>query len=667
MNQNIIIDKPVLLLICCVLLSGLVNAQYFEIQTGDVIVSGDGDLEFIYLEVDSSYIIINGFTISVSALTGEMDFNISYLNELGDNRSVGERILDFNVTYSGGNVQFTFTGNSSNDNMLYNLDEDGTRVVNEQGPGTFTYSQSSWSTRSYVLSCGGYQPDPPFNGSSTFNDTIPTPTVNLTWERGNYSNQEVVVGNSNNYPTSPSDGTVWYNGTDLYYNFTVNETQYFTVWSYNSTTNTFSGTGLDIPWGAIRMQCYNETALPDLVGIGFDIQISNSDLSTVYSATDLTNPHYINSSVIPYGVGTLFVVSNDTGGYAQKQYTYDTVVNTFYNLTFWLPQETPSGGGDPSSDDTTDYSENYVITVVGPQGEFGTDPPIEDATVNVKRYINETETYQDVGVYVTDANGQFQIALIPGKTYYFEIIKEGYETEISSWVPPEIDFADDRYHTFRLSPTDTGAGVPTDVDMFWDLVTFTATMEKHIGLDYTGNITIVFDDSNTSTSDTQLKLMEIYGETTTFIGWYNDTSNSWTYTFYGVNITRMHTAVLWINNTASFDVNIPIVVTIPNIEVYVSDVTQSDAQDRAESIVGDLPFGVVGAFAAVFGLIALCAFGTYNTGLGIVMCGTFMGITLAIAGVWLTDPTPSAVALIFPVIIFLGGIYYYTKDPQGHL
>jgi len=662
MNLSIIINKTLIIIFIITLLTPSVlsltihpGAHFYG---GRLDVTFQSSTTFSYLAVGDDFVVFDALNLSVSSITSVMEINISNINS-EKNLTQGTTVLQFNATYAGPTATFTFIGNHTN--ARYNVYVDDVARSHSDSANQVVFTLNTWSEHDIEIELDGYIPDPPYNGSSVYHNL--TNYDNMTWDRGNYSDREVLVGKAGSYPTSPTDGTVWQNSTLQFYNFSVNETQYFTAWSYNDTTGLYSSTGLNLEWGALRMQCYNETALPDSVGINYDIQISNSDLSIVYSGTDLSNPTYLDVNDIPYGDSTLFSISNESG-YADKQYTYDIVLNTFYNLTFWLPVEEPSGGGDPDPDDPTEYSENYVITVVGPQGEYGQDPPIEDATVEVKRYINETETYQDVGIYETDANGQFQIALIPGKTYYFEITKDGYETELAYWVPPEIEFTDDRYHTFRISPSNIP--IFPEYDYFWDDVLFTGTMEKHKGLDYTGNITITFEDSNGSTTDTQVKLMEMDGETLTVIGWYNDTSNSWEYTFYGINITHVHTATLWINNSANYDVGIPVTITIINLEIYIPGAEKSNLQDRFESIFGDIPFEVFAAIAAGFGLIALCSFGPYNTGLGIMMCGIIMGIIQAIGTVRLDDILPEALTLIIPVVIVIAGIYVYTKDPGGH-
>jgi len=237
---------------------------------------------------------------------------------------------------------------------------------------------------------------PPYNGASSYDTT--NLKVNLTWTSGNNSDYDIVIQNNNSYSNSPTDGWVRQNNTSNssnYFNTTIITNAYFTIWSYNESSDCYSSTGLNIPWGAIALSCYSENN-PE-TALTFDIEISNSSFTVTYAANDLTNPHYLDMEDIPYGVGTIFQVSSD--GYETRSFTYDILQNAFYNLTFYLPLSIPSGGtSDPDYDENETYSEDYVIHVVGPQSEYGVDPPIEDAEVIIRKYINTTGQYETVGV-----------------------------------------------------------------------------------------------------------------------------------------------------------------------------------------------------------------------------------------------------------------------------
>jgi len=405
-----------------------------RIQEGNMVFLGSGrdDSAMKQLIVGSNYLQVDNILISVTGLTQDMFFNVTHVNEIGNNRSVGERLLEMNITYGGGATTFTFTGNSSNDNMLYDLLVDGTIVRNNVGPFTFTYTRSSWSTHRFLLRCSGYEPDPPYNGSSTYTQGTP-PYVNLSWERGNYSNQEVVVGNADSYPSSPSDGTVWYNGTNLYYNFSVNETQYFTVWSYNVTTNTFSSTGLDIPWGVLRLNVFNQSKTWQKVN-PFGLTIQNQDGNTIYQQSTCSPPFYLDLNDIPIGVNTVFIIN--ATHYEQQRYEEDTLVNHFHNFTFLLPPVITSdpGGGDddPVTGDPTNHTESllYLISVVDELGN-----PISDVKVEFNLYVNATDTYENAGSFTTDGNGQGTIYLVPESLYQVVVSKDEYKTGTSYWTP----------------------------------------------------------------------------------------------------------------------------------------------------------------------------------------------------------------------------------------
>lgn len=68
--------------------------------------------------------------------------------------------------------------------------------------------------------------------ASVFNSTM----INLTWVKGEGANKTVVVYDTNNYPSDPTDGSVIYNGTGTMYNHTVtaNTSNYYRAWSYTT-------------------------------------------------------------------------------------------------------------------------------------------------------------------------------------------------------------------------------------------------------------------------------------------------------------------------------------------------------------------------------------------------------------------------------------------------
>lgn len=222
----------------------------------------------------------------------------------------------------------------------------------------FSVGNISISSTTYYAGYGTH-PDPPYNDSSIYDTT--SNYLNFTWERGNRSNREWVVKKTTGYPTSPTDGTLVQNSTNLYYNeSSVFTSAFYTVWSMNMTNNTFSSTGLDIVWGALGLNCRNESNPSQM--IGYTIEITNEDASDVYYSADLYGVHYIDFNDIPYGDDTIFVVSNSSGIYYHRVYYYDLEVCNFYNFTFYLPPvETPSSGDD--DDDATGERRQFTNSV----------------------------------------------------------------------------------------------------------------------------------------------------------------------------------------------------------------------------------------------------------------------------------------------------------------
>ena len=177
-----------------------------------------------------------------------------------------------------------------------------------------------------------YSVDPPYNHSGGFNATYQS--INNSWSRGNNSDFDVVIRNNNSYPTTVSDGYVVQNTSSNYYNLSVTTADnfYLCVFSYNSTVNAYS-TGLQMPWGGIQFQCYNESNPSH--GLSFDIEVTNNNATETYTATGLSNGASISIEETPYGDDTVFIVSSS--GYKDRIYTYDLVQNQYYNHTYFLP------------------------------------------------------------------------------------------------------------------------------------------------------------------------------------------------------------------------------------------------------------------------------------------------------------------------------------------
>lgn len=620
--------------------AGVIYGTDIILDSGFVHIQGDGQTEFSIIGWGDNYVQFDNIGITMNFLTRDITFVVSYLNEQADNMSKGERILEFNVSYTGGAVAFTFTGNNSNDNMLYNLDVDGVRVRTEAGPYTFQYTQGSWSTHRFLLACGSYQPDPPYNGSSHYD--IPSNTVNLTWERGNFSNQEVVVG-STSYPASPSDGTVWYNGTQLFYNFSVNESQAFSVFSFNSSTSAFSEP-LFIPWGVLAMNCYNESNVSQ--NLTFDVIITDQALSETYDEQGCINTKYIDLFDIPYGINTIFQVSSS--GYETRTYAYDLVVNQFYEKNFYLPKSLPTGGtSDPDYDPVNEtYATLYLLSVTNQYSQ-----PVGDAKIEIQRYINDA--WADVGVYLTSSAGTIEVFLYAGETYAITISKDGYQDEIE----PSIVFSEEvLVHNFQLNYIEP---TPDTIITGYDIFTFEA---YYLSGDNT-TMYVEFVDLMGNNDDAQVLIYQngsllLYVYNITFADGENFT---W---LLGDHSVHNYTVVLKVFNHT--DLNTSVFTWNIIIPVFTtSDEGQFDKADEIEAnfvaILGQNIFGWLSLAILFLGVYVISSVGRAWVGIGIVGLGAVIFLFQAVFGL----PNFTLIQLtVIPFFILYGFLVQIAKSKR---
>lgn len=90
----------------------------------------------------------------------------------------------------------------------------------------------------------------------------------------------------------------------------------------------------------------------------------------------------------------------------------------------------------------------YVISVIGPEGEYSNGGPLEGAKLEFKRYNEYNDTWVNVSVVYTDANGQVDIYLVPHVLYKVKVSKDNYDLEYSDYIPSVTVLT----HTFRINP-----------------------------------------------------------------------------------------------------------------------------------------------------------------------------------------------------------------------
>jgi len=282
--------------------------------------------------------------------------------------------------------------------------------------------------------------DPPYNGANTYNTS--TSDLTLTWTSGNHSSQEVVIRSATGYPANPADGTeVYRNNTNTYTENNIQSTYYYTVFSYNTTQAAYSTTGLQIPWGGLRLQVYNESQPSQ--SLTFDLEITTNDGSTTYTSTDNTGYVVLDIDEIPYGDDTIIRIASE--GYKTRTYVKDLDIGAFYNYTFYLPPAVTynNGSSDPPPgwtptlrsgsnsanclnpdvdlDINLSHTPDSIISVQRYQSVYSrllkTDSsPVTDtgsnATITLTKTLDET-----IGVYVYNSSLYGGWTLIPDSNY----------------------------------------------------------------------------------------------------------------------------------------------------------------------------------------------------------------------------------------------------------
>lgn len=464
---------------------------------------------------------------------------------------------------------------------------------------------------SYAQTIGLTKPYAPTHA----NISITFPVANLSWAKGDGANQTRIVYKSTGYPTSPTDGTLIYNGTGTYYLYTITNgtVYYFTAFSYTSygSRSTYADNHTDfesanITGGGFIINCYDEETHANLT---FNILITNPDGTDTYVNTSCVNPLLINSSLTPHGAQiSVFVSAADHRTRVYTMALYDGII---YTLNAYLPRNTTNGTGDdciqkgymdyfiitnPAIDvlmnltktvyfieevevyntsvnywyevnytynpnntlrishlnldvnttmarvtyyymdcGNTSYSYLYYFQViVDPQGTT-----ISNASVQIKKYINNTGTFEIISNLYTDSNGFFNIWLIPGSLYKIICNKEGYNQEIVDFIPSTVTFA----HTIKMTLIST---IPQPPIIEPESIHFTGELGYFNG-NNTYVLNLTYYDSSGYTNSTTLLIYAYNFSTNTsiLIITYTTTANqSWTYRLYNIDRNMTYTCRL---------------------------------------------------------------------------------------------------------------------------
>jgi len=466
---------------------------------------------------------------------------------------------------------------------------------------TYNSSQNVWSgsNMSSNITCPG---DP-----SNIDSVFYTSAVNFTWTNHSMADATIIVRKDGSFPSSPTDGTEVYNGTNEYYNDSgVISTHFYMLYSWNDTVHQFSD-GERGTWGGLTINVYDENTT--LAINNWSLFISNSDKTSTYESLDNNNPFAIDVGALPYGDDTMFKIN--ATGYNFRIYYMDLAVGTQYTLNAYLPNSS--------------HTESYLLRVTN---EYQN--PVVDARVSILRYINDTVEYENISILLTDGSGYCPaVWLIPNEDYAAHITASSYNTEVFDFFPIPITYVEDRYFTFQLDFTETGYQNET---MYDETITFNG---------YISGTTLYINYSDTSslTTNTAVNIYEYNSSNATVVLFCTEDSRTGDHSFqitktitsgncYEVTLNLNHTTFGYTHS--SFIVCSRTTLT-----------TKTDFDTLFDINFGYNPFGWSNTFGLFVLIATMFSFGQRNSGISLLLCGfILLGINSVIGLALITVSIP---------------------------
>jgi len=637
--------------------------------------------------------------------------------------------LTMNITWrwsSDGVTWYSFGSNSTINNGTYSM-------VNTDNYTSYNHTyywnvtvDNGYETQGtlFIFRTKSNEVGNPIGISSNYLNT----ELGFNWTLG-YRNDRVILVSSNGSGVSSPDDAIAvavYNGTGtscIDTGITSNH-RYYTIFGYNTTDELYSS-GLNVPWGGMSINVFDEDTLAPLI---FDIFVTNQQGTQTYYAEYMSNTLYISLDDLPQGSNVAVHISANTSynimseyfsGYQRDGLNRQNSTTTYIQLAKIPLNKTSTTvtcintSGNSKSTPGFILVDNIITIYPDAANEFNSvyvnysytqyrsrtyyfDTIMTNVFYTLDAYLASTEitnlyllsvvgvqgefsspplsdvsisirrylggTFQNVSILLTDANGQVEAYLIPNILYKCVLVKDGYETTYVDYIPSGSVFT----HTFRMNPT-SAVTPPTDYDSFWDNIVFTAVMDNP-GYLLGSNITISYYDTNSSTTNTMLYLYDSYSHT--LVGSIGYSLNSLSYIFNGINYTRSYYAILYFNNTANFDISSPVIITIFNQWIYGSKTSPASLEDRITSIVG--PFSTdtfstdwVNIISISLAFILLVSFGVFNVGFGVIAGGLGLGFSNVLIGMHFSDVISPLLVGTATVIVFIGIMLMWSKSRGG--
>jgi len=293
-----------------------------------------------------------------------------------------------------------------------------------------------WTNKTYTFTTT--TPQPPSNLKAT---SINTTTISLTWTKSPDTDTTVVVRKTGNYPTSPSDGTVIYNGTAESYvdsDLSPGTAYYYRAWSWaaNAFSQSYTSTvNYTYPACPSNLQVIDFTdasiTLSWNKGDGADRTLIYRNAQFIANTTDTT---YTDDGLDP------------VTEYSYELYAYDSE-SGYRSLTsvqiyqYTRPEKPKNFGVSPVNE--------TAIRLIWTKGEGA------DKTIVVRKSGDFPSSIDD-GIVIYNGTGTIynDVGLTPGTIYYYRAWSWSASLSYLS-----SDYAQDYTSTYPQPPSDVSASL----------------------------------------------------------------------------------------------------------------------------------------------------------------------------------------------------------------
>lgn len=402
----------------------------------------------------------------------------------------------------------------------------------------------------------------------------------------------------------------------------------YSLWSYTEHSGFHQYSNATSPdWGFAKVYVFNESDGTKIDG--WDIFIKNNDASSTYNDTGCDNGKVINVSEFPIGNPITVQVNHTDYDTRNLQFDLEDMNYRWYNITFYLPPV-----------NTTNL---YLIVIID---EY--EQRVDDAYVQISKFISTTGEFEMLGARYTDGNGEAVFYLEPEILYNVNISKTGYITENNDYYPDPDYYGMYYPKTFKISTTP----IVVNITGFWDVVTFNGTMHNN------NTIHVIYEDSLTNTTNTKFLTYELFNTTLSLNATNTTTNNTFDFWITGINISRMHQVILYLNHTNIGFTKQSILISPLRTPKY----SKSAIETAISNVAGTFTLGYVNFFFIFLpAIVVLVLFNPSHSYIGIIGSGFYIGFTS------LYFTIPEELFLSIPFIIGLGLLLAVIKGRSANL